>query len=65
MRDRECCSVHAGTFPNRRAFIAGFACAAVLPALARAQFAPNAADDLRFMRDASTRRGRPTIRSAP
>ena len=52
MRDRECCSVHAGSLPNRRAFVAGFACAAVLPAMARAQLAPDAAADLRFMRDA-------------
>lgn len=50
MRDQTCCAgFHRGQFPNRRAIIGGLACAAVLPAAARAQFAPNTADDVKFM----------------
>jgi tRNA(Arg) A34 adenosine deaminase TadA len=36
--------------PNRRAFMAGFACAAVLPAIGQAAPAAASADDERFMR---------------
>jgi tRNA(Arg) A34 adenosine deaminase TadA len=50
MRDQMCCAgIHPGRLPNRRAFIGGFACAAVLPVLAQAQRAPDAADDVKFM----------------
>jgi len=50
MRDQTCCAeIHPGRFPNRRAFLGGFACAAVLTTAAQAQRAPDAADDIKFM----------------
>ena len=41
----------ASRFPSRRSFIAGFACAAIVPAAANAQLAgPPSAEDVTFMR---------------
>jgi tRNA(Arg) A34 adenosine deaminase TadA len=41
----------ASHLPSRRSFVAGFACAAILPAVANAQLAgPPSADDVAFMR---------------
>ncbi len=46
-----CATAAAAKLPTRRAFMAGFACAAVTPAVAATQPAPPpSADDARFMR---------------
>ena len=51
MLHQTCCDApHGRILPSRRAFIGGFACAAVLPGPVLAQLAPNTADDVGFMR---------------
>jgi len=63
-----CCGVdHTSKSPSRRAVIGGLAGVAVLPAAARAQFAPNTADDVKFMQFAieEARRGGIEAADAP
>ena len=57
MRDQTCCATgHGWNSPSRRFVIGGLACAAVASTVALpstrawAQFAPNTADDVKFMR---------------
>jgi hypothetical protein len=49
---------------SRRSFIAGVACTAIVPSVAFAQLSgPGSDADVRFMRMATRKRGRPTSRS--